>query len=891
VSGRPALAQDVPYEKYTLPNGMTVILHEDHALPVACVNLWYRVGSKDEQPGRSGFAHLFEHLMFMGTQRVPGLDFDRLMEAGGGWNNATTSEDRTNYFSMGPAELLPTLLWLDADRLEALGANMTQEKLDKQRDVVRNERRQSIENVPYGKAELEIYKLMYPRDHAYWGTVIGSHEDLEAATVDDVKNFFATYYVPSNAALVVAGDFDSARVKPLIDQLFGTLPRGSDVVHAQARPAKLSEVKRITMTDDVQYPRTYMVYHSPARFAPGDAEMDLAAAVLSSGISSRLYQRLIYKDELATEVSAAQSSMLLGSMFTIQATAQPGVDLETIEMAIDDTVQTFLKQGPTSEELERQKVQIEYDMLTSLQSVLAKADRLNLYEFHFGEPNSFVRDLERYRKATPEDVRREAEAVLTPDARLILRVIPEIKEPAGNPRDAAPEAVAGRAFDPLLPVTFQLANGMTVHHWRRSELPLISARLLLRNGAAGEPAGKAGLAELTAEMLDEGAGTLGAVDFAKALEALGAELDTGVGRETTIVELTALARNFEPALALLADAVRRPRFEDREWKRVQDLHVEGLKQDLDEPGIVASRVAMRAFFGDDHPYGRPTVGTVDSAAGLTLADITGWHRQCYRPSQAVLLVAGDIAPDQLRARLDKAFGDWTDPSGSAPPAAPQLAAPAHKGLDVIIVDRPDAVQTVVQFIMPAPPYGDPRRIDLDLLGTILGGTFTSRLNRNLREDKGYTYGARCGYAMDRALGYFTAGARVRADVTGASLAEFLKEFSSLRSGNVSPEEGGKARAARRMDLMESFAGLEGILSSATALIINDRPFSGLAEDLQLMNKASPEQLNRQAYDAVPLEKGLLVLLGDKDVIRAQLAGLELPPPRELTVTGDPIAAD
>ncbi|MCA9253081.1 MAG: insulinase family protein, partial [Phycisphaerales bacterium] len=347
----PARAQNVAYEKYVLDNGMTVILHEDHSLPAACINLWYRVGSKDEAVGRSGFAHLFEHLMFMGTRRVPDGDFDTLMESGGGWNNATTSEDRTNYFSMGPAELLPTLLWLDADRLEDLGKEMTLEKLDKQRAVVRNERRQSVENVPYGKANHAIYQIMFPEGHPYHGTVIGSHEDLESATVDDVKNFFATYYVPSNASLVVAGDFDPNEIKPLVNRLFGTLPRGSEVIHAEAKPVQMKASKTLTYTDNVQNARTHLVYHSPARFQPGDAEMDLAAEILASGISSRLYQELIYKNDLATDVSAYQASSLLGSLFFIEATAKPGVELQAIEDVIDQTVATFLKDGPTNDEL------------------------------------------------------------------------------------------------------------------------------------------------------------------------------------------------------------------------------------------------------------------------------------------------------------------------------------------------------------------------------------------------------------------------------------------------------------------------------------------------------------------------------------------------------------
>ena len=885
VSG-PALAQNVAYDKYELPNGMTVILHEDHSVPSACINIWYYVASKDEQPGRSGFAHLFEHLMFMGTKRVPGSDFDNLMEANGGFNNASTSEDRTNYYSIGPSELLSKLLWLDADRLEALGEMMTQEKLDKQREVVRNERRQTSENRPYGKSELKVHKMMYPRDHPYHNSVIGSHEDLQAATVDDVKNFFATYYVPSNASLVVAGDFDPTKIKPLIDKLFGTLPRGSDVVHAQAGPVTLSSVKRLTMTDKVQFARTSMVYHSPPHYKPGDAEMDLAAAVLADGISSRLYQKLIYENEFAVDVKAFQTSMLLGSLFYVQATAKPGVELATIENAIDEVLAEFAEKGPTREELERQKTQLEYTALSRLQSILAKADALNRYQFHYGEPNSFKRDLDRYRTASALDVQRWASRVLTPGARLILRVIPELKTPDVSPRDEQPGIAEAAPFSPLTPDTFQLSNGITVHHWQRSELPLIEVSLLLPQGTTSDTAAKAGLARLTADMLDEGAGDLGALEFSDALDLLGARFNARSNQESTVVNLSVLARNLKPAMKLYADALVRPRFDEKEWQRVQKLHVQRLVQLLDRPTYVAQTVAMKAFFGPAHPYGRPGGGTVETAGSVTLDDVKQLHARQYRPSNTVILVAGDGTTEQIKGILEASFGSWRDASGAAPLPTPEYPAPKNDTLRVVVVDRPDAVQTVVQFVMPGPVYADPNRPKLQLLNTILGGSFTSRLNQNLREQHGYTYGARCRYTMNPSVGYFSASSSVRADATGASVGEFLKEFSAIRGGDISGEEAGKARAAGRMDMIQSFAGLRGILRAATTLVRNNRPFSDLGEELKAIAAVRKSDLNRLTYGAVPLEKGLLVLVGDKKLVLEQLKGLELPTPVELTVNAD-----
>src|SRR5664280_204238 len=388
-------AQSFAVEKLTLKNGMTVILYPDHSLPVAAVNVWYRVGSKDEQPRRSGFAHLFEHLMFMGTERVPNGDLDRIMEAAGGSNNASTSADRTNYFSSGPASLLPTLLWLDADRLEDLARAMDQKKLDLQRDVVLNELRQTYENQPYGRAELAIQYLLYPGAHPYHFATIGTEEDLKAAQVNDVKDFFATYYTPSNASLVVAGDFDPKEIRPLVENLFGTLPRGAEPPRRDVPPATLNGVKRGVAFDKVQLPQLSFAYHAPKGFGPGDAETDLVAAVLADGKSSRLYKRLVVDDALATSVTANNESQLLGSVFRIDVQARPDADLERVE---------------------------------------TRANFMNQYEFFWGEPNSFQRDLDRYRNATKAAVLETARRVITQNARVLFRVLPEQPRRAPGPR-------------------------------------------------------------------------------------------------------------------------------------------------------------------------------------------------------------------------------------------------------------------------------------------------------------------------------------------------------------------------------------------------------------------------------------------------------------------------
>lgn len=879
-----ASAQDITYEKYKLDNGMTVILREDHALPVAAVNIWYRVGAKDEPPGRSGFAHLFEHLMFMGTERVPNGDFDRLMEAGGGANNASTSLDRTNYFSSGPASLLPTLLWLDADRLEDLGRTMDQAKLDRQRDVVRNELRQTIENRPYGKAEEQVYRLMYPKGHPYHESVAGTHEDLESATVTNVKDFFGTYYVPANASLVIAGDFDPAAIKPLVAQLFGSIPRGADVSRKSTESAKLDRVIRSTMMDKVQLPMVKMAWHSPAAFADGDAEMDLIAAVLSQGKNSRLYRRLVMDEKVAVDVSARQESAGLGSLFIVEVTAKPGADLERIERSVDDELAKLAAQGPEIAELDQRKSTIELAKLAQLQSVESVADKLNEYEYTWGEPNSFKRDLDRYRNASPAKVQYWAKRVLDPGARLVMRVLPEQPERGVSPRDNRPGDLANSPFKPAEPRTFKLSNGIPVMLWTKPELPLVGVTLLSTNHGPFDPPEHAGLAGLAARMTEEGAGTLDAVQFASALQALGAVYNASAGQESAAATLTVLKRNFDKAAALMADAVLRPRLMEADWDRVKSVHLEELKQQDDEPTIVAGRVGLRVLFGDASPYGWPTDGTPATVGSFTLADIKAELARIFRPDMATILIAGDITPEEATPILEHAFGAWR---ASGPPSA-QVSTPAplpHEGLRVVIVDRPEAVQTVIRFVMPGIAYGNPNRIPFRLLNTLLGGGFTSRLNQNIREQHGYAYGAGSRFVTQPDVGWFVASASVKADVTGAALSEFLKEFNRLRGGDVSDEEATKSREQQRTDLIQSFQGLGGLLGVAAELVENGVPFESLAKDMQAMQGFQAADLNALAKGAIPLEQGVLVLVGDKKLILEQIKDLGLPAPIELGPDG------
>jgi zinc protease len=433
----------IPYARTTLPNGMVVILHEDHAIPMVVVNVSYDVGSRFEQQKRTGFAHLFEHLMFMGTRRAPTKAFDAWMEAGGGWNNAWTSQDRTDYYDVGPPTSLDLLLWLESDRLRDLGPLMTLEKLDAQREIVRNERRQTSENTPYGKVELRLPELLYPKDHPYHHPVIGSHEDLEAATVDDVKAFFAKHYDPANAAIVVAGDFDPKKAKTKIDNWFGTIPSRSAPLDPGApgfsdTKTTLTSVVRETIEDDVELPKVVMAWQTPKHFGPGDAELDLLGAALSNGKASRLYKALVYDQKIAQSVEAGQDSGVLGSRFQIGVIARPGVSLEKLEAAIDKELEAVRRSALADDELSRAKNLVETAFVTGLESVRERASRLAMYQAERKDPGYAQQDLQRYRSATKDGIKDVAAKFLLQDKRVIVRVVPKKKPTpeAGAPKGA-----------------------------------------------------------------------------------------------------------------------------------------------------------------------------------------------------------------------------------------------------------------------------------------------------------------------------------------------------------------------------------------------------------------------------------------------------------------------
>ncbi len=883
VAAGPAAQASGPlaHEHYELANGLDVILHVDRSSPQAVVNLWYDVGAKDEPAGRSGFAHMFEHLMFMGTERVGIGQFDTLMETGGGWNNASTGTDRTNYFDVAPSELLPTLLWLEADRLEGLADAMTQEKLDSQREVVLNEYRQNYENSPYGFVYPKTLELIYPSEHPYRHSPIGTPEELNAATVEDVVDFFHEFYVPNNASLVVAGDFDPAAVKPLIERLFGDLPRGDEPSRRDTPSLLIDSERRATLTDAVRLPMVSMAWPSPAFYAPGDAELDLASAILSAPPSGRLYKALV-DTGLSVGVSAAQYSSGLASVYFVQAVAAPGANLAEIERVIGAELGRFAEEGPTERELADHQRSFELQMAQGLESLQDRADLLNRYRHHFGRPDAFDEDLARYSGATVDGIREAAQIFLQP-GRAVVTALPRMEGgTAGDPRAERPANFASRAPEVAAPQVARLSNGIQVRHWERPELPIFSASVLLPGGALEDDLAENGLTTLAASMLDQGATlasgeTLDASEFAGALGRLGAQLGVQALDDAVVVSLESVSASASDAFDLLGAALVRPAFGEADWDRVQGLMLEGLRSESDDPGAVAARVERRLWYGEGHPLSLPPGGSVATLEPLT-RERAMERAAGFASGGATVFCAGDLTLAEVVEHLERNFSSVAiAPRSMLEPPAPVLAG--ANGLLVALVDRPGATQTQVRFSLPVADALLADRTALDLVSVVLGGTFTSRLNSNLREDKGWTYGARARLSESRFGLSLGASASIQVDATGPAVAEFMAEFGALGRGDVTASEAEKARSSRRQRIVERMAGSGGLVSQAVRLERLGREFETLAADLVEMGQLEAAQLNSVA--AAALRPSLLVLVGDAAALRPQLeaarsAGLDLP---------------
>ncbi|HVR42986.1 MAG TPA: pitrilysin family protein [Thermoanaerobaculia bacterium] len=879
-----AAVPKIDYEKYTLPNGLDVILHVDRKLPIVHVNQWYHVGSKNEKAGRTGFAHLFEHVMFQGSTNASGEYFTYVERAGAnlfeGGVNGTTSNDRTNYFATVPSGSLEFLLWLESDRLATLDEALTIEKLDNQREVVRNERRQGLENQPYGRWFSLLAETLHPASHPYSWSVIGSHEDLQAASVEDVQEFFRRYYTPNNLTLVIAGDFDPAEAKRLVEKYFGGIPAGP----ALDRPARfipaLEGERIIEVADRVPQERTYFAWPAPPAYDPEEAALDIASTVLTDGLSSRLNKVLVYDRQLASNVNSFNWANEISGAFIVIATARPGASLPEIERVVGEEVARLAKSGPTPAEVERAKTKWEYGFVSGLERIGGfggKADRLAQYNTFLGDPGYFDEDVARYRAVTPAAVRSAVAKWIDNRDRVLLRFRPEVSSrAAGAPIDRAvqPSLAGDRSFTVPPVQTATLPNGLELFVVSRPELPKVAVRLATRAGSIADSPDASGTAHMTVATIDMGTRTRKALEIEDALGDLGTQLSGGAGLESATVGFDVLSRNLGPAMTIFADVIRNPTFPAEEFDREKKRHLDALSQQSNNPNAVAARVRPMILYGRDHPYGRPTQGLFSTVPAVDRDQVARFHAENWKPGSSALIFAGDVTLADARALAEKHFGSWS--GGSAPAVEIPPARPLGPG-KVFLVDRQDAAQTVVVQGMPAPARGSDDYYVLRLVDSVWGGGgFGTRLNLNLREDKGYSYGVFSTFAPLSQLGAWWAGGGVQTDKTKESVVEFVSELRGLVGDNpISAAELTTAKDRWTRGYAQQFESLGRITQQIADLWRLGLPLSELQREADEPTRISLAQVGEATRRYVRPAEATLILVGDLAKIEEGVRSLEL----------------
>ncbi len=887
---------DIPYTKFVLKNGLTVLVHEDRKSPVVAVNTWYHVGSKDERPGKTGFAHLFEHLMFSGSKNFDKTFLAALEGIGARDLNGTTNKDRTNYFETVPASMLDTVLFAESDRMGHLLPVLDRAKLDLQRGVVQNEKRQR-ENQPYGVVEQLVAENTWPAGHPYSWTTIGSMADLDAASMDDVTAWFRRHYGPNNVVLVLAGAISPDEARAKVEKYYGDIAPGPPLARQRAWIAKRSGTQRMRVQDRVPQARLYRIWNVPGADTPEEALLDLGARVLGGGKASRLYRRLVERDQLATSAFAGNDSYEIAGQFGINLTARPDADPAALERAAAAELRALLDQGPTAEELRRAQVAILAGQVRALERVGGfggKSDVLARCAVSTGAPDCYKTYMRRIKDATPAAVRQAMRAWLA-DGDFVLQVDPFPSTLAAAPStlergSGAPPAGQAERLDlpPLRKVV--LSNGLKVVVAERHGAPVVNLSLMVDAGFAADSRRLPGLASFALRMLEEGTGGAGAKardaqDIARELETLGASFGTTINLDGAFVNLNVLAPTLARALGLYADLALHPAFAPAEVERQRALRLAGIAREQTVPRLMALRALPALVYGPGHAYALPLTGsgTPDAVARIGRADLAAWHAAWFRPNNATLLVVGDTTLAALVPLLERAFGGWRP--GPVPPKDVAAAARPAGGA-IYLIDRPGALQSEIVGAQPAPPRNSPDATALNLLNDVFGGTFNSRLNLNLREEKHWSYGA--GSTLVQAAGprILYSASPVQTDRTADALRALADEYAAIAGARpVTPRELQDAQDHETLGLPGAFETV-GQLSNAYAAILQ----YGLPEDYYATYAAqvravTPDGVNALARRLVQPRQPVWIVVGDLARIERDIRALGVGEVRRIDTEG------
>ena len=865
----------IAYKKFVLANGLTLLVHEDHSVPVVGVNVWYHVGSRNEQRGKTGFAHLFEHFFFNGSENYPHGFREAMDDLGATNRNGTTNGDRTNFFEDVPTNALERTLFLESDRMGYLANYISKEMLERERGVVQNEKRQG-DNQPYGKVHYEEQARIYPYSHPYSWTTIGSMDDLNDASLEDIKAWYRTYYGPNNAVLALACDITPERALELVSKYFGAIPPGPPLPRTQTWIPGLERDIRDEMEDQVPQARVYRVWHAPAWRDLELQTLGVFGGVLAGAKSSPLTRRLVYDKALATSVNAYVNDSELGSTFNIVATVKQGVDPREVEREIDAVVNALIERGPTAAELARSRAGNLAAFSRSLERLGGFGGRSDVLAEHMtfgGAPDFYLDRLEAMATATPAQVKAAAAKWLRAH-HYTMTVRPMAKLAAGK---AALDRKVLPALGPAPEVGFpkivraQLGNGMKVVLLERHTAPIVNVALAVDAGVASDSAGKSGLASLAMDLIDKGSKTRDAFALSDALESLGAKLSTATTPDQSIVRLQSTSATLAPSLALMADAVLQPAFAPDQFKLAQQRRMAQLGQERANANQLALRVMPALLYGADHPYGRPANGTEASVQAMSRGDLAKWHGDWFKPGSATIVVSGDTTMARLMPMLETAFGKWQ--GGSAPSKAVSPAATSG-GKHVYLIDKPDAPQSVIVAGQLSQTQGQAEDLAMEPVMMNFGGMATSRLNRNLRLDKHWSYGTSGQLTRVRGQRALVVLAPVQTDKTRESMLEVAREIRGI--GGERPIVGDEYDSTMRTitaQLGGRFSTL-GALETAALSSVN----LGLPDDYWNDYAANVRQLGAPQLDAAArrfIKPGEVVWLVIGDVRKIEVGVREL----------------
>jgi zinc protease len=901
---------EIKYQEFKLPNGLQVLTHEDHKLPLVSVDLWYHVGPLNEKPGRTGFAHLFEHMMFEGSEHVGEKAHIKYVQSAGATDvNGTTDFDRTNYFETVPSNQIELAMWLESDRMGFLMEGLDREKLTNQRDVVRNERRQG-EGRPYDVADEAVYHLLFPKGHPYYGDVIGSHADVESARIADVRDFHQQFYTPNNATIAIAGDFNPQQLKALLEKYFGPIPQGPPVDKVSVVTPPITAQKRATITDTVKLSRLTVAWLTPKAYTPDSYSVEAAMHALGGGKASRLDEALVIKAQTAQSVNCNSGGYALAGITQCEITAKPGVKLEDLEASLWSELDKIKKDGPTADEVQAAKALSLTRKISGLQRLGGfggVADMLNEYNQYTGDPGFLPKDVAMQEAVSVASTKTAAEKYLTKDSAVVVYCVPGEKKLEDVPRSPADTDADVKLVNPYtpefekaqewrktkpepgpaptihlpVPTEFSLENGLKVLLVEDHSLPVLSVSLVTRSGSQNNPAGKSGLATLASEIMGDGTVSRDLSKLADDQEKIGTRIGTFSGLESSSVSMGLLSYHAGEGLDLLADVAQHPAFRAEDVERRKQQRLIRIQQETDNVASMAMRVGPKLVFGDS-PYGEPGNGTVDSVKSITGADISSFYASYYGPKDSALIFSGDVTRAEAEKLAREYFGKWTVTT-AAPVAIPPASAP--QPTHIVIVDKPGAPQTALFAYGIGVPITSPDLDTLRMMNYTLGASFGSRINMNLREVHGYTYGASSQFAPYQDGGLFLAGGLVRTDVTAPAAKELMGEIQNFPVKPSTPEELAAAREALIRSLPGNFETAGAINGALSSIFLYNRPLDYYAKLPAKYEAISQADIARVAKQYLHPDQLVIVTAGDRSKIEPSLKDAGLGPVEVREISG------